>query len=464
MSRTFLTRRHFLQATALTVAGGVIAACAPNSAPTTTSSSDGGSAPQGELIELSYFTPDRELGLNVANWEVEHFNAKMEEESKPYRFEVIVGPATDNDIKTKITLDAAAGTLPDYFNFRAEMMADFVAANYLADVTSQLESWDGWEHIAPSMRELAYYEGKLYGMPGGSTFTFYRRKDVMEEAGIMAEQPKTWDEFYSVCDEIVSKTNAIPTGLPAATPWGGGTWGEGFQMVWLSFDGPIFEDGKWVVSSENLLNAFKVYENLASNGWLTVDMLLSPNPWEPIKYQGFPSGEVIMVTGGDWQWTFDWGPDGATPIEGLFDRVDRWQWPAESGEPFTYVSGSVGTVVAATTQSVDGCAEFMTYQSDPDTLCETIQLYIGGPSARTDLAESCPAYAEIVNGKMAEASKLLETGRTYKFDQLNANRISDGIGRATEDIITGVMTAEEAMEAFATSMIESIGEEGATRA
>ena len=79
----------------------------------------------------------------------------------------------------------------------------------------------------------------LIGLPSGGTMSFYVRKDVLEEAGISTEQPKTWDEFFAVLDEIATKTDAIPTGIPAATPWGGGTWGEAFQMLWLSFDGPI---------------------------------------------------------------------------------------------------------------------------------------------------------------------------------------------------------------------------------
>ena len=35
----------------------------------------------------------------------------MEAESKPYRMVLNPGPDTDNDYKTKLTLDAAAGTL-----------------------------------------------------------------------------------------------------------------------------------------------------------------------------------------------------------------------------------------------------------------------------------------------------------------------------------------------------------------
>jgi multiple sugar transport system substrate-binding protein len=458
-----LTRRHFLQASAFTVAGGLIAACAPTAAPTT---SGGEAAPAGEVVELSYFTPDRELGKNVAEYEIETFNAKMEAESKPYRMVLMVGPATDNDIKTKLTLDAAAGTLPDYFSSRSELVADFIAANYVAEITDQLTAWDGWAHIPDSLKTLATFDSKLYGVPGGTTFTFFRRKDVMDAAGIAGDQPNTWDDFYAACDAIATQTEAMPTGLPAATPWGGGTWGEAFQMVWLGFDGTIYDesDNKWVVASPNLLKAFQVYETLASNGWLTVDMLLTPNPWEPIKYQGFPSGEVVLVTGGDWQWTFDWGPDGATPIEGLYEKVDRWQWPAESGTPFTYVSGGVGNMIAANTKSLDGVVEFILFQNEPAVMCETVDLYIGGPASRTDLAEQCPAYAEAVNGKMAEASQLFESGLTYKFDRVGANRIADGVARATEDIITGVVTAEEAMEAFAAAVIQDLGDEGAKRA
>jgi len=467
MSHALVTRRHFLQLSALTVAGGVIAACAPMAAPAAPAAAGGATAaPAGALIELSRFLPGRQLNVNVAKYEVDEFNKKMEADSKPYRMVLHPGPDTDNDYKTKLTLDAAAGTLADYYEVVSTLVADFIAAKYVTDVTDKLSAWDGWQHIAPSLRELGTYDGRLYGVPGGSTFTFFRRKDVMDAAGISGDQPKTWDDFYTACDAIAKKTDAIPTGLPAATPWGGGTFDEGFRMVWLGFEGTIFDesDNKWVVSSPNLLKAFQVYETLSKNGWLTVDMLLTPNPWEPIKYQGFPKGEVILVTGGDWQWTFDWGPEGATPIEGLFEKVDRWQWPSEKGTPFTYVSGAVSNVIASTTKSVDGAFAFMTFQNEIDTICGTIPIHLGGPSSRTDLAEKCPAYVEAVNGKMAEGTKLFETGRHYQFGRLNANRIADGIARATEDIITGTVGAEAAMEAFATGILQDVGEEGAKRA
>ncbi|MCL4858494.1 MAG: extracellular solute-binding protein [Caldilineaceae bacterium] len=460
-----LTRRHFLFASATVATGALLAACAaPSAAPAP--SGDAAGAPAGELIELTLLGPDRELGNNVRRIVVDRFNAQMEADGKPWRVRDSVGPATDNDLRTKLTLDAAAGTLPDLFNMHSSWVADFVAAGYLLDMGPYLEQWADWDKIYDVLKPLATYEGKIVGIPGGTTFTWYYRKDVLEGAGIPIDQPQTWDDFFAVCDQVKTKTDAVPCGLPGATPWGGGTWAEGFRMVWLGFDGPIFDeaDGKWVVSSPNLLKALQVYETLAQNGWLTVDELLTPNPWEPIKYQMFPAGDCTLVTGGDWQWEFDWGPNGATPIEGLFERVDRWQFPAEDGNAFTYVEGSVGTGAAANTKSPEGCAEYVTFSASNDVNCETLDVYVGGPTNRRDFADACPAYTEVVNGKMHQASELFETGRTYKFERTGTQRLADGIARATEDIITGTLTAEQAMEAFADAMIEGLGEEMAKKA
>lgn len=458
-----LSRRRFLQTSALLTAGGVLAACAAPVAPAAAPAGGDAAAPAGEVVELTYMTPDRELENRTKEVLVNGFNARMEEEGKAWRVTGVVGPATDNDIKTKLTLDAAAGTLPDIFGPRPELLADFVAAGYLADLRPYLESWADWAQYPEVLKPFAEIGGKMIGLPGGSTFSFFYRKDLLEGAGIAIDQPVTWDDFYGICGQIAEKTDAKPAGIPAATPWGGGTWGEAFEMIWLSFDGPIFEDGKWVVHSPNLLKAFQVYETIATNGWLTVDELLTPNPWEPIKYQGFPDGTVAIVTGGDWQWTFDWGPEGATPIEGLFEKVDRWEFPAENGKPFTFVDGGVGTVVAATTKSLDGSVEFLKYGAEPAVTCEVSKIHIGGPVARMDFPEACPEYLDMVNGKMAQASKFFETGRTFNFNQLGSGKISDGVGRATEDIITGTMTAAEAMDAFADAMTDALGAENVMR-
>ena len=57
MNKT-LSRRGFLQTSAMLTAGGVLAACAAPAAPAA-APAGGDAAPAGELVELTYMTPDR---------------------------------------------------------------------------------------------------------------------------------------------------------------------------------------------------------------------------------------------------------------------------------------------------------------------------------------------------------------------------------------------------------------------
>jgi multiple sugar transport system substrate-binding protein len=468
------TRRKFLQSAALASGAAVLAACSPTAAPTTAPAAEAtkpaADAPTSvpakqEEIHLKYITADRELGRKVKELSVGAFNDQMAAAGKPWRIDSVFGPATDNDYRAKLTLDAAAGTIADIFDIYQTDLADFTAAGYLMDMRKYLEGWSEWAQVYDVLKPLAEFEGKLVGIPGGSTMTFFVRKDVLDAAGISTANPKTWDEFYERCDQIKQKTDAKPVGIPAGTAWGGGSFEEGFKMVWLSFAGTIYDeaDKKWVVSSPNLLKAFQVYEKLATSGWLTVDELLATNPWEPIKYQEFPAGKCAIVTGGEWQWTFDWGPAGATPIEGLYEKVIRWEWPTDDGKPFTYVDGGVGTVVSAKTAAPDGAFEFLKVANSAEVGCKALPIYIGGPNPFKDFSASCPDYKTIVNGKMYEASQLFTTGRRYSFNKVGLEKITDGIAKATEDVITKKKTSQEAMDSFAAEMLDVLGSDKAKK-
>lgn len=453
-----LSRRDFLKASAITAAGGVLAACAP--AGTTATNTPQPAAPTAvEVINLTILRPDREIENKVDQANIEAFNKKMEAEGKPWRVNLQLGAATDNDYRAKMTVDAAAGNLADIAGVSGTDVADYVAAGYLLDLKPYFDKWPDYAQFYDVLKPLVEYDGKIVGPPQGTTFTFFIRKDVLDGASISSDQPKTWDDFYAACDAIKTKANIIPCGLPAGTPWGGGSFGEGFRMVWLSFNGTIIDpaDGKWVVSSPNLLKAMQVYETLAKNEYLDVEGLLTPNPWEPIKYQKFPQGKLAIVTGGDWQWTFDWGPIGATPIEGLFEKVARWQFPQEDGQAFTYVEGSPSACVSAKTKAPDGCAAYLEFINSTDRQCTTMDLHIGGPSGRKDLADACPKYKTVVGGKFYESSQLFETGRTYQFNHVGAEKIADGIAKATEDIITLKKSAQEAMDDFSEKMLQQLG-------
>ncbi len=448
--KSTLSRRNFLRASAL-AAGGLVV-------------SRGLSFPKfalaQETVEITYMSPGRDLGVKYDQAVIDTFNAAMQKAGKPIHATANHGPATDNDYVAKINLDAASGQAADVTNVNYAAYQDMVAAGYLADITDLVKGWDEWAKYAPVIKDQVTIGDKVYGVSGATTFTMFYRKDILQKAGISTAQPKTWEDFYSICDDIISKTGATPAGLPAARPWGGGTWEEGFRHVWLGFaeSKQIFDpaDGKWVVKSDGLLKALQVYETLAKNKWLTVQSLLSPNPWEPIKYQGFVQGKVAMATGGDWQWEFDWGPKGAGPIDDIFNKVDRWLFPSAVGQPFPYSAAGGPYAISANSKHIPEAFEFVKANFTPEGTCKALEVYFGGPSPISDFGDSCPFYKTAINGKMAEAGATLANGRYLKSGP-GESKIADGIALATENVITLAQNSQQAMDAFAAAMKDQIG-------
>lgn len=448
-----LSRRDFLRISAFAAGGAALAQAL--SVPLSVLAQD--------TQEITFISPGRDLGIAYDQVVADTFNEAMQAAGSPLRVVVTHGPATDNDYIAKINLDAASGLSADVTNVNYSTFQDMAAAGYLADITDLVNGWDEWAKFAQVVKDQVTIGDRVYGVSGATTFTMFYRKDILENAGISTAQPQTWDDFYGICDDIVSKTGATPAGIPAARPWGGGTWEEGFRHVWLGFaeSSQIYDpsDGKWVVKSDGLLKALQVYETLAQNGWLTVEALLSPNPWEPIKYQGFVQGSVIVATGGDWQWEFDWGPNGAGPIDDIFNKVDRWLFPSAIGNPFPYSAAGGPLAISATSQNIPGAFEFVKANYTPQGICKALEVYFGGPSPISDFGDSCPYYNTAIDGKMAEAGATLADGRYLKSGP-GESKIAEGIGLATENVITGSKTSEQAMEEFAAAMRDQIGDDG----
>jgi multiple sugar transport system substrate-binding protein len=466
-----ISRRKFMTILGGTGLAVVAAQCtpktpeaAPTSAPAAAASSASSAAPtaapaKAQTIDISVICPDRELEKKLSTTYIDLFNAAMEKDSKPWRGKLQAGPSEDSDYHTKLAIDAAAGTLPDVVWVHPTWLPDFAAAGYLLDISNYVKNWPDWEQFYPTVKEQAAFDGKVMAIPQAQTYTLWYRKDVLQKAGISIDQPKTWDDFYKLCEQMV-KAGKMPFGLPAATPWGGGTWDEGFRLVFEGFNSKIFNEStkKWVVKSAGLLKTLKVYETLAKNKWLPVDMLLSAKPWDPIKYQGFVKGEIVVATGGDWQWDFDWGPKGSAPIENIFENVDRWLIPSEDGKPFADTGINWSTTINSKTKNPDGAWEFQKFLNSVEVTCKGFESYLAGPASRKDLAAQCKFYQDFANGKMLQAEEFLTKGK-YTRQHAGLTKVADGVARATEDVITLKETAEVALDKFAASMTETLGKE-----
>jgi len=181
---------------------------------------------------------------------------------------------------------------------------------------------------------------------------------------------------------------------------------------------------------------------------MPVDELLAPRPWTPTKYEMFPNGDLLMTTGGHWQWEFDWGPEGATPIEGLFEKVDRWLMPSEDGQPYFYASQGWGNMISAKSKYPEAAFEYVKSVNSPEDYCNRIATY-ASVSPRDDVKDVCLAYKEAVNGKLVDSEVRLLNGRYFFHFAPGLDYIVDEVAQLTEEILLGKLTAEEAAERFA---------------
>ena len=94
------------------------------------------------------------------------------------------------------------------------------------------------------------------------------------------------------------------------------------MATWASFLCSAAITSAWIFwYFSGLLETFKFYETLVQEELFQIDPMLAPTPHVIPKYQQFPAGDLAMETQGTWGWRFDYGPDGATPMDNITEKV-----------------------------------------------------------------------------------------------------------------------------------------------
>jgi multiple sugar transport system substrate-binding protein len=127
----------------------------------------------------------RASGANAAQHLVDLWNSK-----NPDKIAVTVIP--DNQMVTKLATGVTAGDVPDMISFDLIFMPDFMKADYLVDLTAELSGDPNQGKVAQAFRDLASYNGKLYGTgftPDVSILVY--NKGLFKQAGLDPEKPPT---------------------------------------------------------------------------------------------------------------------------------------------------------------------------------------------------------------------------------------------------------------------------------
>lgn len=150
---------------------------------------------QAAAAELSMWV--RASGANAAQHLVDLWN-----EGHDDKINLTVIP--DDQMVTKLATGVAAGDVPDLISFDLIYMPDFMRAGFLEDLTEFLEADPNQAKVAQAYKDLATYEGRLYGTgftPDVSVLLW--NKDLFEQAGLDPEDaPTTIGEIHEKAKKI----------------------------------------------------------------------------------------------------------------------------------------------------------------------------------------------------------------------------------------------------------------------
>lgn len=422
--------------------------------------------PPAEPITLTLLE-HQELRIAALKKILPLFESKMEAEGKNIKVNLVELVIPDEEFRTKVTLEYGGDNPADITSYPGAWVPDFATAGYLLDITDRLAAWPDWEaHFYEILRQRAQQaDGKYYSMPRhGTVIEFFYRKDILEANGISTDQPQSWDELVQRLTDLHAKTGLPAITLPAGTTWGGGTFDEGFIHIFNGTGGTLYDTatGKWVVKSQALTDAFTFYATLQQGGLLPTDALLAPEPWEPTKYDGFTGtladGTAIAVappvtTQGSWGWIYDWGPNGARPIDGIFDKVGVWAFPSKApGDTFVWAAEDWMWTISAKSKHPDEAFELLKFLNTADALAIDVAA-VGNLAPRDDIRDVEP-YKDM--WYLIQMEELLPTGRSFKA-QVGIDKIQQAVGQATEQILLGQMDGPQAADFFTQTATSLLG-------
>ena len=320
----------------------------------------------------------------------------------------------DNQMVTKLATSVQAGDVPDLISFDLIFMPDFMKAGFLTDLTAELTADPNQSKVAKAFRDLATYDGKLYGTgftPDVSILLY--NKDIFAKAGLDPEKPpKTIGELTAYAKQIKDK---VPDayGYYFSGSCGGCNiftqapmmWGSGATLLPTSGDAPAL-DGPGVKEVLTMLKDL----------W---DAGVIPESAEADTGQNFfatfETGTIGMVGSGGFAISALKAnhPDmnfGIAPLPGI-----------NEGQASSFVGGDV-IAIPTGAKNADLAKQFIAWQLTDEAQLEGLAKNLILPS-RTDLADNKYFQEEPRYIVTAQAVGIGQTPYAFHFnDMVNADQ------------------------------------------
>ena len=349
----------------------------------------------------------RSSSSNAAQHMIDLWNASHEDQ-----IELTTIP--DNQMVTKLATSVQAGDVPDLISFDLIFMPDFMRAGFLVDLTDELSGDPNQAKVAQAFRDLASYEGRLYGTgftPDVSILLY--NKDLFRKAGLDPDSPpKTLAQLEEYATKI-HEADPEAYGYYFSGSCGGCNiftqapmmWGSGAKLLPASGDDAALE-------GPGVREVLQMLQNMWNNGVIP------------------ESAEAD--TGANFQATFETGVIGMQGSGGFaiaslkanHPEIDFGIAPLpgiNEGDASSFVGGDV-IAIPAGAKNADIALDFIKWQLTDEAQLEGLAKNFILPS-RSDLADNEYFQSEPRYITTAEAVGIGQTPWAFHFnDMVNADQ------------------------------------------
>lgn len=424
---------------------------------------------QSETATLSVMCRCREGGVNsnlfiwLRSYVVPTFEDMMAAEGIDVTVHLREFDGGDEDLRDAYESELRMNGGADLMAFDGFWIPEFYANGLIKPlveiVETDIRSWSGWAHIPDSVEALMMYQGVRFGIPHGTDVrVIFYRNDLFEQAGIATPwQPTSWDDILDAARQLKAAGVDVPLQLNAGTAMGEATTMQGYFMALLGTGEHMYDfaEEKWIASSPGILSTLDFYRTIYVDEQLGDVNLQLASDGRDQSFSLFGDGEIAILVEGDFFWR------AVLFTEMGFERrgalVDWAMMPAMQpgtgyrAQDFVTISGGGGWILNPNTAHPEIAWRLISHMSDVEAV-RAFQL----AQPRISFRDDVPTAGDATMTAMAEAMLELSTVRP-QLPEYPA--LSVEAQRMTERVITGEMTPEDAMAAYAEAVTALVGAE-----
>lgn len=376
-------------------------------------------------------------------------------------------PAVESEYFTKLALmNGSPSTAPDVIFEDTFQVRTDAAAEFLAPLDDCVADWEDWDQFSDAAKQAGKGDdGHIYGISMGTdTRGIFFNRNVFAAAGLPTDwQPQNWDDIIKAATAIrdSSEDGVIPIHINASKAQGEATSMQGFQMLLYGTGDTLFDEetSSWIIESDGMIESLTFLQTLTDENLITpLEQALDTNVGNTID-QKIRIDEVGMMLNGSWV-PANWIA-GENPWPEWEETIGFAKMPTSQGQAPGAVSMSGGWLLSMGAQAPhkEAACEFIKIALNEENsfFYDTEDSQI---AVRTDVAGN-PEYLAF-NPSFEFFASLVPVTH-FRPATPDYQGISDQLQIASESVITGQATSEQAAATFDEAVTRLVGEDMVTR-